>query len=245
MDSNPYAPAPTDPLALGPVEPGVGGWVDGTWRALQLHAGQLVAPGLFGWLASMLVTMPFVVIFMFVGMAVPLAGNNRDLLPVVFSAFGLVWLLLVGLLVLLNGVILHAVHRWCLALLRGEKPQPSLLWSNLGQGFGAGLVLLARGFASGFGALFCLVPGWYFATALAMAPVAYADRHEGVGAALSRSWELTEGRRLSLFLFDLVLALGVVVVALVPLVGALAMYPVMGMAQAVVYESLRTSRGET
>lgn len=105
------------------VRPDVGGWISAIADALKLHANQLIGPALVSWGLTMALVLP---LSFAIGLGFAFTAILSDqaeapptwLLPVAMVVFALFFVALL----FFNGVLLHALHRWCLALLRGEKP---------------------------------------------------------------------------------------------------------------------------
>jgi len=92
------------------------------------------------------------------------------------------------------------------------------------------------------GLFFVIVPGIVAALATSFALYEVVVRDRGPIEAIQRSWKLTEGHKLELFAFGIVLALGGAVATVVTCgVGYLAVLPVVALAQAVMYQSLAGS----
>jgi hypothetical protein len=114
--------------------------------------------------------------------------------------------LLVGALVLVAGGLLTtplvtgAITFGVVQELRGREAS---IGDCLGRGLASiwrvFLVALLQGFAIFGGLLLCIVPGVIAAVALSVAVPAAIEEREGTSAALRRSVELTEGRRLAVF----------------------------------------------
>ncbi len=114
--------------------------------------------------------------------------------------------LLAGALVLIGGGLLTtplvtgAITFGVVQELRGREAS---IGDCLGRGLASiwrvFLVALLQGFAVFGGLLLCIVPGVIAAVALSVAVPAAIEEREGTGAALRRSVELTEGRRLAVF----------------------------------------------
>lgn len=220
------------------IRPDIGGWIEATLRALRENAHQLVAPALAGFAAYMLITLPLVVVGVAFGILLAVAeqrGGVEWMLPL----FLLFFVAAIAFSILVNAVLLHGIYRYSLALLRGERATPGLLIPGLGEAFGSVALISAQIGGAFLGALFCLIPGIWIGLSLALAGVSYADRRQGITDAVASSLQLTRGRKLNLYLFNLVVALGATLLAYIPFVGVALMFPVMGMAYAVVYESLR------
>lgn len=225
---------------MEPVRPDVGGWLGATLDALKNHGGQLIVPGLIGWLLTMLVTLPlsFGLAIVIVAAAI-IADSGGGEPPVWLLGVALAGtFLLIGALVMLNGALLHGLHRWCLALLRGETPTfrtavPSVPGAILG-----GFVPVIQSTAVMVAFPFFIFPAIWVGLALALTGVAYADRGQGFGDAISRSMALTQDRKVQLWLFQMALMFCVMIIAYVPVIGAMAMYPIIAMSYAVVYKSL-------
>lgn len=229
------------------VRPDVGGWITATADALKLHANQMIGPGLVCWGLTMLFVLP---LSMAIGFGVAIAAILAEqgggdapvwILPVVFVVFGLFFVALM----FFNGVLLHGVYRWSLALLRGEKPSFGAVVPGFGAAMVAGAIPMVQMSLGLLGLPFCLVPTIWIGLTLALAQVAAADRGQGIVDALSTSMELTSGRKLNLFLFQMVLMFVVMLISYIPIVGPIAMYPILAMAYAVVYESLTKATAQS
>lgn len=228
------------------VRPDVGGWITAIADALKLHANQLIAPALVGWGLTMVLVLP---LSFAIGLGFAFAAILSDqgdappawIVPVAVVVFVLFFVALL----FFNGVLLHALHRWCLALLRGEKPT----FGSVVPGFGAAMVVgtlpMVQMTLALLGMPFCFVPSIWIGLALALAPIAAADRGLGIVDAISVSMELTNGRKLNLFLFQMVMMFAVMLISYIPIVGPIAMYPLIAMSYAVIYESLTKATAQS
>lgn len=156
----------------------------------------------FGWNAVR--RDPMIVLAVFVAM---LVGNALSLVGIVIEtvsgeAWGRVVFELLNLPVSLwmgMGLI-----RYCVRIARGETPtfedlfRGGPFWRYLGLSL---LVMLL--FLAGF--VLCIAPGVFLAICWGFAFYLVVDRDAGVAEAMSRSWRMTAGRRLDLFLYMLLL----------------------------------------
>jgi hypothetical protein len=120
------------------------------------------------------------------------------------------------LLVALSGAVIGLVSfpiqmyfqgglmRLVLGYARGEELPLSTLWSSSDCFMRLVGVTLLQALAIGVGAAFCLVPGVILALGLSQATWLVVDSEIGVMDALRKSWELTNGRKLEVFVFGLI-----------------------------------------
>jgi hypothetical protein len=84
---------------------------------------------------------------------------------------------------------------YCLAVIRGEDPAPTVLLSGYARPWAIVGVDLVLGLAVGIGFLLLIVPGLVLAVALCFAPLFLIDRGVGIFGALQGCWELSSGYR--------------------------------------------------
>jgi uncharacterized membrane protein len=144
---------------------------------------------------------------------------------------------------LIGSFIAGGVVNFSLKVARGQKPA-------FGEVFSGG-----KYFASMFGAMFCayiatvigvflcIVPGVIVGLGLSMYSFLIVDQGQGAIDSLKRSWELTNGHKMNLFIFALLAILVVFAGVLACGIGVLlGSYPVLCVAAAYVYMRLK---GET
>lgn len=193
----------------------VGAAVGFGWNAFWRNAGPML-----------LIT----VVIIAVTVAVNLLGNisSNSALQIVLSVVA--WI--VGLLVAF-GLI-----RASLAVTRGEKPEVAMLFR--GDNFGPYLIAsILFSIGAAIGLILLVVPGIIFMIAFQF--YGYVLSEGGTGgavAALSRSAEITKGRRWELFGLGIVLFLITIVGFLLCCIGLLFTYPITALATAYAYRSL-------
>lgn len=213
----PPPPPPTggDAPAAGAAPFSVGAAVGYGWNAFWRNAGPML-----------LIT----VVIIAITVVVNLLGNisSNTVLQIFFSILG--WV--VGLLVAF-GLI-----RASLAVTRGEKPEVGMLFR--GDNFGSYLIasiLFSIGMAIGL--LLLIVPGIIFLIVFQFYGYVLSEGGSGGAvAALSRSAEITKGRRWELFGLAIVLILITIVGFLLCCIGLLFTYPITALATAYAYRSL-------
>jgi len=104
------------------------------------------------------------------------------------------------------------------------------------------IAVILAGLAIGAGFILFIIPGIYIAVRLSQTGFLIVDQKLSGIDALKKSWEITKGQSLSLFLLIVVFALINIVGALVVFIGLLVTVPTTTMAMASVYRKLSSSR---
>ena len=152
-------------------------------------------------------------------------------IPIVVVATMVIWLIPIG--VLGTGMI-----RIVLKLADGQQPRfadlfgsARLLWRWIAVQILVLLIVCA-------GLVLFIIPGYVWAIRFGFAPIIIVDSDVGVIESLRRSSEITQGRRLSLFAFELLVTVLIMVGTCALLVGLLVALPIAALARVHVYRQL-------
>jgi uncharacterized membrane protein len=69
------------------------------------------------------------------------------------------------------------------------------------------LLSIVQGFVINIGFLLCVIPGYILAFGLSLGPFLMVDQDLGAVDALKRSWEMTKGHKVTIFLYNLIMGL--------------------------------------
>ena len=140
---------------------------------------------------------------------------------------------LLGIFFMIGQVRIYA------SLAFGEPASLGMLVSGLGRFLPVVAAYLLVGFGTLFGLILLIVPGLIFAIGMQM--VFYVIVYEGLGPidAMTRSWELTDGNKLNIFVILLVAGIAALFAACVTCgIGYLLAIPLLSLIQGVMYHSL-------
>lgn len=130
-----------------------------------------------------------------------------------------------------------------LGLVRGEEVDLNMLVSGGPYYLGGLVASLLLGIAVFSGTLLCIVPGIILWAGLQFTLYALVDRDLGPVEALSESWNLTEGFKLTILLINIVVIVGLLVFSCITMgIGYFVAVPVLSLMQAVMYHSLVSQR---
>jgi hypothetical protein len=116
--------------------------------------------------------------------------------------------------------------------------QRDIYWRALG-----GMILLA--ILVSVGLVFFIIPGIYLAMRFFFVPYLFVDKKLSIGDAFAESTRLTDGMKMNLFGFTLVLALINFVGVLLFIVGLLVTIPLTGLATVMLYDKVVKSKDGT
>ena len=237
MDDNPFAAGGAtfgrsaggdDGGSMEPVPMEVGPILTRCWELLASNPGIVIA-------AVIIPAIPAVVIgFMDAGLQI--AGENDYEMATTYSMASL-GLNIVNMLI---GVFFQlGVVRIFLNLARGSDTDVGMLMSG-GPLYLSGLVatfLMGIGVTIGF--ILLIIPGVILALGLQFTMYALVDRGLGPIEALSESWRVTDGHKMTIFLINLVIGLLAIFFTCATLgFGYFLIVPLLALTQAVMYHSL-------
>lgn len=242
MDQNPYRPPESD--LFGDVQKDGGGGGGGidlgdnwdpiealtlAWRLFTENLGLMI--GVIGITAG--TSLVLGLLGQGISMGLTLSGDETlaRLAPILVMPLSLMQ----GLISFFLGL---GATRIYLGVVRGQPVEFGMIFSGLPYllpAFGAALLM---GIGVTFGTLLLVVPGLILALGLMFNTFLVLDG-QGAIDALSRSWELTDGHKVKLFIWALVLG-GVSLVGgcVTCLFGLLLVAPIIGLSKAVIYQHL-------
>jgi phage FluMu protein Com len=205
---NPYSSPAARGLAPGSADVGRGQLevcdvMDRAWKIYVENLGQLILGmfvylivGMFGMLGLALILL----VGFGIGGALGNAGNDEVGVAVIVIAATLFGVLLFGFSIWL----VVGLFRWILAVARGQPSSIGMLFSGgpyILPALGAGILVTL---ATTLGYIACIVPGLILAVLFSQFLWLIIDRKAGAIESLGQSVRLTEGNRMSLFLFFLI-----------------------------------------
>lgn len=240
MDQNPYRPPDADLFAPESAGGGGGGidlgdnWdpieaLSIAWRLFTENLGLML--GVVGITFGVSIVFAGITQVMSLGLGLSGDENLAQFAPLVTLPVQVVG----GLI---NFFLALGAARIYLALARGQQAELGLMFSGAPyflSAFGAAIIV---GFATFFGMLLLLVPGVIAALGLMFYKLLVLDGTAAIDA-ISRSWEITDGHKVKLLIWALVLG-GVMLVGgcLTCGIGFFVAAPLAGLSQAIIYQHL-------
>jgi uncharacterized membrane protein len=201
----------------------------------------VIVPMIVGFLAMML---PSIIVSVIVQVASGVIVDILDESVAAFAAMGFNLILQV-ISYVVQMFILGGMAATAIKAVRGQPVSYGDVFSG-GRYFGAMLVSsILVGIATTLGALLCIVPGVILYLGLGLYSFAVVDEGLSGVDSVKRSWELTQGHKLNLFLFWLISILVAIAGALACGVGLLVVGPALFIGQAYIFARLKGEQPTT